>query len=93
MILLLLVVFWITIVGANYPSEFLFEVFGNIGEKLYQLFENKSSKQTKFENIIETEMDNIALQQQSNTVNMLLEKKLSKMQQIPYLKFLRPHLH
>ena len=54
---------------------------------LYQLFENKSSKQTKFENIIETEMDNIALQQQSNTVNMLLEKKLSKMQQIPYLKF------
>lgn len=39
MILLLLIVFWITIVGANYPSEMLFSLFGSIGEKLYLIFE------------------------------------------------------
>ena len=34
MIVFLLLIFWITIVGANYPSQFLFSVFGNIQEKL-----------------------------------------------------------
>ena len=36
MIMFLLLIFWITIVGANYPSQFLFSVFGNIQEKLIQ---------------------------------------------------------
>ena len=36
MILFLLLIFWITIVGANYPSQFLFSVFGNIQEKLIE---------------------------------------------------------
>ena len=36
MILFLLLIFWITIVGANYPSQFLFSIFGNIQEKLIQ---------------------------------------------------------
>ena len=39
MILLLLVVFWITITGANYPSQLLFRFFEIIGEKLYYIFE------------------------------------------------------
>ena len=34
MILFLMLIFWITIVGANYPSQFLFSLFGNIQEKL-----------------------------------------------------------
>ncbi len=34
MLLFLLLIFWITIVGANYPSQFLFSFFGNIQEKL-----------------------------------------------------------
>ena len=34
MILFLLVIFWITIVGANYPSQLLFALFGSIQEKL-----------------------------------------------------------
>lgn len=34
MIIFLLLIFWITIVGANYPSQFLFSLFGNIQEKL-----------------------------------------------------------
>ena len=34
MIVFLLLIFWITIVGANYPSQFLFSLFGNIQEKL-----------------------------------------------------------
>ena len=36
MILFLLLIFWITIVGANYPSQFLFSIFGNIQEKLIE---------------------------------------------------------
>ena len=36
MILFLLLIFWITIVGANYPSQFLFSVFGSIQEKLIE---------------------------------------------------------
>ena len=36
MIAFLLLIFWITIVGANYPSQFLFSVFGNIQEKLIE---------------------------------------------------------
>ena len=36
MILFLLLIFWITIVGANYPSQFLFSLFGNIQEKLIE---------------------------------------------------------
>lgn len=34
MIVFLLVIFWITIIGANYPSQFLFSLFENIQEKL-----------------------------------------------------------
>ncbi len=34
MILLLLVVFWLTISGANYPSQLLSECFGRLGERL-----------------------------------------------------------
>ena len=36
MIVFLLLIFWITIVGANYPSQFLFSVFENIQEKLIE---------------------------------------------------------
>ena len=36
MILFLLLIFWITIIGANYPSQFLFSLFGNIQEKLIE---------------------------------------------------------
>ena len=35
MILFLGIIFWITIVGANYPSNFLFSVFGKLQSKLY----------------------------------------------------------
>ena len=35
MLLLLGIIFWITIVGANYPSQLLFELFQNIGDILY----------------------------------------------------------
>lgn len=35
MILFLLLIFWITIVGANYPSQVLFSLFGTIQEKLF----------------------------------------------------------
>ena len=38
MALMLMVVFWITIVGANYPSEGLSWLFGNICEGLIELF-------------------------------------------------------
>ena len=34
MLLFLAIIFWITIVLANYPSEFLFSIFESIGEKL-----------------------------------------------------------
>ena len=34
MIMFLLLIFWITIVGANYPSQFLFSLFGNIQENI-----------------------------------------------------------
>lgn len=36
MIVFLLLIFWITIVGANYPSQVLFSLFGNIQEKLIE---------------------------------------------------------
>ena len=36
MIVFLLLIFWITIIGANYPSQFLFSIFGNIQEKLIE---------------------------------------------------------
>ncbi len=36
MIIFLLIIFWITIVGANYPSQFLFYIFGVIQEKLIE---------------------------------------------------------
>ena len=39
MLAMLGVIFWITIVGANYPSELLISLFNIIGEKLYVLFE------------------------------------------------------
>lgn len=34
MLLLIALIFWITIVGANYPSQLLFKMFGSLGEKL-----------------------------------------------------------
>ena len=34
MIIMLMVIFWISIVGANYPSDFLFNMFNKIGEFL-----------------------------------------------------------
>ena len=37
MILMLMFIFWISIVGANYPSNFLFNMFSNIGEILSEL--------------------------------------------------------
>ena len=37
MIIMLMVIFWISIVGANYPSKVLFEIFGNIGDILKKI--------------------------------------------------------
>lgn len=42
MLLLLAVVFWITIVGANYPSDFLSGIFSFCGEKLRDFLESVS---------------------------------------------------
>ncbi|MBQ8299228.1 MAG: ferrous iron transporter B [Clostridia bacterium] len=39
MVGMLMLIFWITIVGANYPSELLFSFFQNLGMQLYELFE------------------------------------------------------
>lgn len=39
MIVFLGIIFWITIIGANYPSEILANSFGKIQDKLYWLFE------------------------------------------------------
>ncbi len=39
MIGILMIIFWITIVGANYPSELLFDFFQRIGVFLYNFFE------------------------------------------------------
>lgn len=38
MLILLVIIFWITIVGANYPTEILYGLFESLGEKLYTLF-------------------------------------------------------
>lgn len=38
MMALLALIFWITIVGANYPSEILYNFFDMVGKKLYELF-------------------------------------------------------
>ena len=38
MLMLLGIIFWITIVGANYPSKILFQFFENLGETLYKFF-------------------------------------------------------
>ncbi len=38
MLLLLGIIFWLTIVGANYPSQILFELFQNLGDVLYEFF-------------------------------------------------------
>lgn len=43
MLLFLGVIFWITIVGANYPSQLLSNFFSFIQDKLYILFENLHS--------------------------------------------------
>lgn len=40
MLCLLMFIFWITIVGANYPSSLLFDFFNFIGEKLLIFLEN-----------------------------------------------------
>ena len=39
MVLLLMIIFWITIVGANYPSELLSNFFTWLGNHLYNFFE------------------------------------------------------
>jgi len=39
MIAFLAVILWITIIGANYPSELLFSFFGWLGQKIVLLFE------------------------------------------------------
>ena len=39
MILCLLIIFWITIIGANYPSNLLHSLFNNISNKLVILFD------------------------------------------------------
>ena len=39
MLAMLGILFWITVVGANYPSEWLSNLFGFIKEKLYILFD------------------------------------------------------
>lgn len=38
MLLLLMIIFWITIVGANYPSSILFDFFSFAGDKLLEWF-------------------------------------------------------
>ena len=38
MLILLAIIFWITIVGANYPTEIIYDLFESLGEKLYTLF-------------------------------------------------------
>ena len=38
MLLLLGIIFWITIVGANYPSQLLFQLFDNLGKILHGFF-------------------------------------------------------
>ena len=38
MLLLMMFVFWLTIVGANYPSNLLFNLFSNVQEYLYNFF-------------------------------------------------------
>jgi len=40
MLLFLGLIFWITIVGANYPSQLLSNFFGAIQDKLYILFDS-----------------------------------------------------
>lgn len=40
MLTFLAIVFWITIIGANYPSSLLSNMFGLIGDKLYIFFNN-----------------------------------------------------
>ena len=45
MLLLLMVVFWITIVGSNYPSEWLSNVLFALGDKLRELLELLSAPQ------------------------------------------------
>ena len=39
MIFTLAIIFWITIVGANYPSNFLYNLFNNIGNNISLLFD------------------------------------------------------
>ena len=46
MILFLGIIFWITIVGANYPSEFLFNVF--VWGESYSLSENSTPKSSAY---------------------------------------------
>jgi len=43
MLLFLGLIFWITIIGANYPSQLLSNFFGSIQDKLYILFEGINS--------------------------------------------------
>ncbi len=43
MLLFLGMIFWITIIGANYPSQLLSEFFGFIQEKLLEMFDNIGS--------------------------------------------------
>lgn len=38
MLILLAIIFWITIIGANYPTEILYNLFEILGERLYAMF-------------------------------------------------------
>lgn len=40
MILMLMIILWISIIGANYPSDLLFDLFNNVGDKLRTMFIN-----------------------------------------------------
>ena len=46
MILGLLVIFWLTITGANYPSNFLYNIFDKFGNILFNIFNNLNINKT-----------------------------------------------
>lgn len=52
MLFLLCVIFWITIVGANYPSSFLFSVFGEFENKLVLFFNYINAPDWLFEPLV-----------------------------------------
>ena len=46
MLIGLLIIFWITIIGANYPSDILYYIFDKIGICLHELFTNLNINKT-----------------------------------------------